>query len=312
MSDERIISVLLASSVVAGVGALVTMKEPTDLPGVWYEVAWPREVDEGGVIAFLRSVAGDRRRHVVVFEAVGRGGSVSYRLGLSERLATNTLAALRSFVPGVVTKLIEHDVVIAPTYAWEMTISSRSRSLRVAEPELTARALITTLATTKPSETIVLQWLLGPRLAPSRVGTSVTRPTESWNDVLRAITSGTSELSSEERKALLAKIGDAGFRAVGRIGIAGTNEATAQALASRMLTALRQSEAPGVQIGLKRSKSRRIASAVPDRKWSVSINIGELAGLTAWPLGDGNYPGIPKAGSTLLRSTQSPVRSAAS
>ncbi len=59
------------------------------------------------------------------------------------------------------------------------------------------------------------------------------RPAESWTEMLRSITSGTSKLDSEQRKALQVKIGDAGFRAIGRVGIAGTNEPTAQGLASR-------------------------------------------------------------------------------
>lgn len=308
MSDERLLTLLLATSGI-GIGAsAVLMRSPTELPDTWYQVVWPRDVDAEGVVAFLRSVAGDRRRHVVVFEVVGNGGVVSYRIGLSSRLATNTLAALRSFVPGVVTKLIESDAIAAPTYAWDMTISARSRSLRVNEPQQISRALITTLSTTKPAETIVVQWLLGPRLAPSKVGMKEVRPTESWTDLLRLVTSGTSELDSEQRKALQAKIGEAGFRAIGRIGIAGTNEAAAQGLASRVLTALRQAEAPGVQIGLTRAKPGRIASAAPDRRWPLVVNIRELAALSAWPLGDLPYPGLNRSGSRLIRATQPPVK----
>lgn len=112
------------------------------------------------------------------------------------------------------------------------------------------------------------------------------------------MSSGTTELDSEQRKALQAKIGEAGFRAIGRIGIAGTNEASLKT--SRMLTALRQAEAPGVQIDLIRAKPGRIASASPDRKWPLVINIRELAALgSAWPLGDLAYPGLNRSGSRL-------------
>jgi len=307
VSDERLITLLLASTGF-GLGSWALMKQPTDLPKSWYQVVWPRDVDANGVTSFFRSLAGDRRRHVVVLEVVGSGGGISYRIGLSERLAINTLAALSSFVPGVVTTLIEADTIAAPTFAWDMTLSARTRQLRVDEPQQIARALITTLATTKPSETIILQWLLGPRLAPSRVGAKALRPNESWMDVVRSITFGTTELDNEQRKALQSKIGDAGFRAIGRIGIAGTTEASAGALASRMLTALRQAESPGVQIGLKRAKPDRIASGEPDRQWPLAINIRELAALSGWPLGDESYPGLNRAGSKLLKSAQPPVR----
>jgi hypothetical protein len=307
VSDERVLALLLATSGL-GLGGWALMREPTELPNSWYQVIWPREVDAEGVIAFLRSLAGDRRRHVVVLEVVGTGGAVSYRIGLSDRLAVNTLASLRSFVPGTVTKLIDNSVISAPRFAWEMTLSTRSSSLRIDTPEQISRALLTTLATTKPSETIVVQWLLGPRLAPARIGAKPTRPTESWADVLRVLGNGSQELNNDQRKALQGKVGEAGFRAIGRIGIAGTNEPVAQALASRMLTALRQAEAPGVHVGLKRVKPDRIAEATPGRRWELVVNVRELAALSAFPLGDGSYPGLNRSRSKLLKSAQPVVR----
>ena len=91
MSDERLLTLLLASSI--GLGAsVIFMKEPTELPDTWYQVAWPRDVEVDGIVAFLRSVAGDRRRHVVVFEVVGSSGAVSYRIGCSPTGWVRTVA----------------------------------------------------------------------------------------------------------------------------------------------------------------------------------------------------------------------------
>ncbi len=229
MSDERIV-LLSALTATAALGSWALMKQPVDLPDTWYEIVWPRDVDAKGVTSFLRAVASERSRSVVAFEVIGHSGTLHYRIGLSKQKTDAILTLLGSFVPGVVTTLVTHDVTAAPTFAWEIRIRSHGRLLRTTEPDQIARALITGMATTK-GETVVLQWLVGPRLAPSRVSAAPTRPTESWGDALRLIASGTEKFSAEDRKALQAKVGEAGFRTIGRVGVAGANEAGVRAVA---------------------------------------------------------------------------------
>jgi hypothetical protein len=260
-------------------------------PELWYEVHWPRVVDETGITAFFRSLTGDRSTSVVALEIVATNGALSYRLGLTQRMASAATAALPSFVPGTMTTLITDKYVPAPTFAWEIGMSSRLRPLRQDDAEGITRTLVTALSTTREGETLILQWLLGPRLTPKRVGSKVLRPTNGASGVIDLVLHGASEMDAEERRATSQKIGDAGFRAIGRIGIAGASERRAQSLASRLTAALRTAEAPGVSIRVKRTSPDDLAHARASRDWPLSLNVRELTAISAVPLGDASYPG---------------------
>lgn len=303
MSDERLLALVVAAAGLSTGGALL-MRSQAQSPDVWYEIHWPSSVDESGVAAFFRSLAGDRSNAVVVIEIVASNGRLSYRLGLTRRMAESVVATLPSFVAGTTVKLIQNSVIPSPKFAWEVGISSRVRPLRAGDAEGIARGLITALSTAREDETFVLQWLLGPRLSPTRVGNKVMRPTHGARDVARLLMHGASEMDAEERKAMLAKVGDSGFRAIGRIGIAGANERRAQSLASRLTAALRSADAPGVSIVVKRGRPGDVAHARAPRDWPMSVNVHELTALSAFPIGDATYPGV--------RGDRSAVRPAAS
>lgn len=299
MNDERLLATVLAAATAAAGGALLMRSKPA-IPERWMEIHWPREVDDEAAVQFLRTLAGDRSPAVVVFEVVAQGGRISYRVGLPARHVESLPAQLRSFIPGATLTLIDHSTIPAPTFAWELGLTTRHRPLRVDDADGVARALIAALATARDDETMVMQWLLGPRLAPSRVAPKGLRPTESASDVVRLLRVGATELDTEERRALATKVGDAGFRVIGRFGVAGAHERRAQALAGRMMSALRSAEGPGVQITSKRGDPSLLAHAAPAKQWPLSLNVREMVALSAWPLGDGSYEGVRGHGPTPL------------
>ena len=71
-----------------------------------------------------------------------------------------------SYLPGVAAEVIEHDIVHAPDFAWQVAVSSSHRALRTGDPSEIARSLTTSLATASAHHTVIFQWLLGPRLQP--------------------------------------------------------------------------------------------------------------------------------------------------
>ena len=135
MSDERLLALMLAATGLSAGGALL-MKPKAQTPELWYEIHWPRTVDEKGVTAFFRSLAGDRSSSVIALEIVAEGGKLSYRLGLTRRMASAATAALPSFVPGTMTTLITDNTVPAPTFAWAFGMSSHIRPLRQESAEI--------------------------------------------------------------------------------------------------------------------------------------------------------------------------------
>jgi hypothetical protein len=179
------------------------------------------------------------------------------------------------------------------------------RSLRVDDLEQMARAIVTSLSTAGKGQTIVFQWMLGPRLAPMKVPEKgVSAPATSWRETLNQAMAGTRELDAEARRAMREKVGDLGFRAVCRIGVATNGTSKPESLAVRILGALRTAEAPGVRLDLRRERPEKITGALPLRTWPTPINVRELAALSAWPLGEKAYPGVLRSGARLLRPSQ--------
>ncbi|MCL4554361.1 MAG: hypothetical protein M1565_04400, partial [Actinobacteria bacterium] len=308
MSDEQL-AVLAFLSAGATAGGFVLLDhrlhQRVEPPTRWYGLTWPRDLEPENVVAFFRSLAGDRRRHVVALEAVGQDGKLSYRLGIAERHTEAMLATLHSHLPGVAAELIEYDLIRAPIAAWQLRLSTNHRALRAESLEVIARAVVTALSHAGTRDTVVFQWLLGPRLSARRVANSEDSPPiapmPSWAQAFAQAVGGRKPLDSEARKALRDKMSEPGFRAVCRIGITSQNQHVAQAVASTILGALRTAESPGVRLDIKKERPDKIAAAGTLKDWPTPVNVRELAALVAWPLGDAAYPGVKRVGASLLR-----------
>jgi hypothetical protein len=125
-------------------------------------------------------------------------------------------------------------------------------------------------------------------------------PQSSWSELFKRALSGTPSLDSETRHALQEKTGDAGFRAICRVGVASYSDLSAKSIATRVLGALRIAESPGVRLSLARENADRLAQARPPRSWPVAFNVKEITLLSGWPLGSQTYPGVARSGARLL------------
>jgi len=308
VSDEQLALMALLGAGAAASGIALTHRS-IEPPSVWYRLTWPREVDADGVVAFLRNLAGDRRRHVLALEVVASDGHLSYRLGIAKRHSEAVLAALSSYLPGAAAELVEYDIMRAPDAAWRMAVSAPHRALRTTDLDEVARALTTTLASAGLHHTVIFQWLLGPRLMP--LGASAkggSAPTSSWRDAVRQTIIGSPPLDAETLRSIKDKIEQPGFRAVCRVGVDAPSPQMGQSVASRLLAALRTAETPGVRIDLKKENPDRLANARSPRSWPMAVNVTELAGLSGWPLGNQAYPGVDRLGARLLPASESVAR----
>jgi Helicase HerA, central domain len=308
MSDEQLALIALLGAGAAASGLALTRRS-VEPPSAWYRLTWPRDVDGDNVVAFFRHLAGDRRRHVVALEVVASEGRLSYRLGIAKPHSEAVLAALSSYLPGVAAKLIEHDIVRAPDAAWRVMVSVPQRVLRTTHLNEVARALTTSLASASTYHTVIFQWLLGPRLMPTNAPTKGSpAPTSSWRDVLKQTVAAPAPLDAEAHRSIKEKIEEPGFRAICRIGVDAPSPQMAQAVASRLLAALRTAETPGVRINLKKENPDKLAQARRPRNWPIAVNVRELAGLCGWPLGGQVYPGVERSGARLLPASESVAR----
>jgi energy-coupling factor transporter ATP-binding protein EcfA2 len=273
-------------------------------PDAWFKLHWPRDLDEAAVLAMLRHLASTRRPSVVTFEVNSTKRRVTHLVGVPTADSERLHHLFATFVHDLLLEPIERPT---PTlaHAVELRLATRERSLRTDAPSEIARSVVGALVGT--TGTTVMQWQLGQRLSPLHVPKdSVGLPSTS-RAIGQAFRYGLAPLDAKASNTLQAKIGDQGFRASLRIGTKISKPTVAKGVLRSVIGGLRVAEAPSVHFKVKTTDASSVMTARPARRMALAVNVSELTGLLAFPLGDSDYPGVTRMGSRRL-----PVPSAVS
>jgi len=258
---------------------------------VWRQLHWPQPLDSGQALAVLRSWAADQHSPRLVLEARATSTGIAYLLGAPLAALLSAQRRLRTAIPEVRLTAIADERTPLLT-ARRLKLSTRHRPLRSDQPEEVARAVLGALCQVGRDEALVLQLMLGPRRIPLAVPnnspSSVVMP---WYQVAWLGNGGT--VDGEKRTALRSKVSDHGFAATIRIGVTADSPDRRRELLLGVYSAIRVSEAPGVQCKLARDSNRRVSDAIAPWFWPLRLNAAELLALTAWPVGDEPLPGQP-------------------
>lgn len=255
----------------------------------WLSLTFPREVTTTQALAALLALNGlstPQRREIIVLEAVGRERSVRHRLRVPTRIVSSVTTQLTAHLPGIVVSTEE---VGLPIYsrAWRAWASTPRRSLATNQAEAEAHGLLAALSSVHGDEVLSLQWLLGPVRRPQAVG---TRMAGSHRNLLEGVAMGAwvapAELDIEARRALRLKQSLPGWRSVLQIGVRAGSVARERQLLGQMSAAVRTAQSQGVELGFNGLRPRLMSELSTPWRWGLTINVGELLGLTAWPLGD--------------------------
>lgn len=249
----------------------------------WLHLRWPHEVTVDQVEAALRGLNGlttRRRRDALVLQAIATKAGVAHYLALPSVRRDAVIHGLRQAIPGLLIEAIDQ-----PTQTWNsqwiIWISTRRRPLRTTEPEALARSLITALSGVHGTEALALTWTLGPVRRPIAVPSKAhSGHGDAWQQYLPI---GITELDTDARTALVKKQAEPGWRVAGRLAVRAATKERQLQLLGRVSGALRSAQGSGVQIGAHRSlwPSTRL---LPWRR-PLALNVNELVGLAAWPMG---------------------------
>ncbi len=186
-------------------------------PMRWWQVVWPRPLTEDLAVRVVKGWASDQRSPLVVLEARGHAGRLTYLLGSPVTDAAVVVEALHGLCPDVVLiPLREHRPVV--TTAGKVKLSTRHRAVTTADLPSQTRGVMAALARARAHEHLALQVILGPRRIPLAVPTqspsSVVAP---WYQV--AWHGNGQTIDSEKRTALRTKVSEAGFACTIRLGV---------------------------------------------------------------------------------------------
>jgi hypothetical protein len=173
------------------------------------------------------------------------------------------------------------------SHAVELRLSTRRRALRTDDLAGVSRAVLTALAHVGRDERLALQWVLGRSLSAVAVPNNIQGVgRESWLDALLvAPFSPPSQTDAELRNALRVKHAEPGWQAVGRIGVKAGTPGRERQLIQQVVGALASAEAPGVRFQVRPTSAKRLATAAVGWRWPLRLNAGELAAISAWPVG---------------------------
>lgn len=298
MSHSVELASALGGTALVGFGVLPLLHRELP-PEVWFNLHWPREVEPDAALALLRDLAAHRRPAVIVFELLVTNGRVTHRLGTAEHDAKNLQRTVSAFIPGTLLEPIDSPKQIVFKRAVEVRLTARERSLRSEAPNEVALSILSTLASIG-NGTVVLQWLLGPRLTPLHIRHDSTGLPSSARWVSEALLGSSPPLDGRAKTELRDKVGDHGFRATCRVGTTITDPKIGDGQLRRVVGALRVAESSGAHLRARGGNAEVVGKGQPPRRWGMAINVGELLGLLGWPLGEDRYPGVERISSRRL------------
>lgn len=271
---------------------------------VWRQLVLPVPVSEARVRSFLSAVVTVTGSPTVVFEAIGSGGTVLWRIGTEPSAVRDIHALALAHLPGVrlvdpslqaVSGSIDLDDLHSDPSAHlrsnivATTPPAAAASLRfdgtVTEPlridgaESVTRSLLSVLASAKSKELIRLQLVCGTRL----------KPRIPWEK------QGQPKPSREVQQHLR----ESGFVVALRASASAGSEGRARALVRNVAASLKGLEVPGARLRVWKSSLSAVVEARSSWWLPMQLRTSELPAFLAWPLVEG-LPGVANAHPIML------------
>nr|WP_278102292.1 DUF87 domain-containing protein [Microbacterium proteolyticum] len=255
---------------------------------VWRDLHFQPPVDGQQLLGFLQALAADPGRGGLVWEARTEAGKTRHLLGGDTDLSA-AVSTLRRLIPGTVVTPAEPRATVER--AGRIRMSGRHLALSVDAHGQSLRAVLAALSgATGKDDVLVLQVVLGRALAPELLPSAAPDPGTSLGALLLR---GTTPASSGLRSRMQDKLAQYRFRAVIRIGVTSPSPVRRRLLVHSLLAAIRTLQTSGVKISLTTKNPANLDAGLIPLRQPLALTSEELLPLLAWPIQDGNLPGLP-------------------
>jgi hypothetical protein len=255
---------------------------------VWREVTWPRPFDPESALQLLSLLSADHSLGTIVWEARSHKRGVRYLIGCTPEHARGVEQMLIALVGGLRLSAKTRRPPIKT--AAQVRVSHHSLALSTDRIMACVRSVLAGLATAKPEhEELVLQVILGRRIAPSMLSDRPSDPRARWFEVIL----GTVQPASAETKASMkARTSVHGFSCIIRLGATANTEGRERYLISNLFGGLKVAESAGAHLRLSPESPEALNTARRPWRWPLSLSAPELVSLMGWPIGEGTLPGV--------------------
>jgi hypothetical protein len=255
---------------------------------VWREVTWPRPFDPEAALELLSLLSADHSLGTIVWEARSDRRGVRYLIGCAPEHTAGVEQMLTSLVGGV--RLSAKTRRPALKTAAQVRVSHHSLALSTDRIMACVRSVLAGLATARPEhEELVLQVILGRRIAPSMLSDRPSDPRARWFEV---ILGSVQPASAETKASMKARTSVHGFSCIIRLGATANTEGRKRYLISNLFGGLKVAESAGAHLRLSPESAEALNTARRPGRWPLALSAPELVSLMGWPLGEGTLPGV--------------------
>lgn len=256
----------------------------------WYQIRWPHEVTVDQLDAVLRSLNGastPRIRHCLTMLAVAQAGTVSHYIAVPDTKATVLTSQLDAAIPGIALQPLDDPPATPVNRAWRCWASSRTLPLDAKHPTTIARGMLAALATVGRDETLAVRWTLGRVRRP----TSPRAGNRRHSEIAAGLGTGFADLLAsptapgDPPAAVAHKQGQPGWRACLHLGVGADGRRRQRQLLGHLAGSVRAAQGPGVQLGFRPTRRAQLDTGRVPHVRNLTINVDELVGLAAWPIG---------------------------
>ena len=273
-----------------------------------YTLAFPRELDEDRVVAWLRSISGTLRASSVAlgaspaigFELVSDAAGLTYRVKVPGRHAAYVIGELRSLVPGIRVTPAEEQQDADWTRAVEVGLSGSERPLRIFSVPDVSTSLLASVQGLRASEAVLVQWVMTPAIPVHPPRYRARRDDDLRLEHLYTRDSGNRDEIADRRK----KLAEPNFLAVLRVAASAGTEARTDDLIARVRSALASTRSASVHFTRRfvtsKALRQRIDEGAGSFAYPMQLSVPEAAALIAWPVGEPHVAGLPQSRSRHL------------
>lgn len=280
-----------------------------------YSIAFPSDLDEQRVTAWLRSIGGNldngigRLRGVptIAFETIASGNGIFHRLHVPKADAEYIMGQLRSHVSGVDFELMEQVKPTDYTYGVTIEMSDTNRTIGVVSNADLAASLLASVQAVREDEVVVQQWVLAHTKREKLPATDkpIRSSSHSWAQALMGTTEATSDEVHDRRK----KQSEQNYLAIGRIAAVAKSDQRAKALVGNVERALKSENTRAAHFKTKQIRIAKLDSTINSVATPIlmtaQFTISEVTPLIAWPIGQPYVPGLDRRSTRHLPATES-------
>lgn len=263
---------------------------PPRIEWVWSRV-WPaRPLDPALLTSVLTRLAADPSSPVVVLETRASADGITWLLGTPADHVRWVQRTLRDLLPGIT--IMGADASSRTPVEAAVALQATPGVLGLGQPPLdvTTGLLSAMGAHLSAGEVMVLQAVLGPRIAGRTVRRPVADPAQPIGSLL---TRGVTPAPPPVQRVITERAALHGFRVSLRIAASATTTERRRRLILGIFGAMGRARSTGVRLSLATQRPAVVTRPQLPRRWPLTLTPGELTGLLAWPLGEHDLPGVP-------------------